>query len=997
MIHPDGGAQRATGAPPVEGGPDSIIVIGSGFGGAVAACRLKQAGFDVHVLERGRRYGPKDFPALPIDSVLLPDFGRWTWQDNQGLWDILDLEEIVSVQAAGYGGGSLIYANVQLRPPDAVFDDRWPHAYRNGEALRDYFPLGSYMLDAAPITEHAFFSEVVKADQLRSVAEDLKRESAFFYPPIAVNRVEKEGIGGRMQKACIGCGACCSGCPETAKNTLDYNYLAIAERWGAQIRTQCEVTDIESHGTGEVPGRDGWVVDYVDHLAGEKRRIRGKHVFLCAGSVHSTRLLARARLKSVQSRVGVGYFPGGDALGVVYDTANEQFPSYGPTITTTTVHWEETDPALYFLIQDGGYAQQLARLVGVLRAPAWVGRNRLTASTPVANVAPSQRTRAAREQRVTQHAIALYSLVDDVAKAMANGDFNGAIPAGLSTSWPKVLTELTGPLLLPTIVDRTIDGATRAFFKRFFLTRGLDPNGAFLRWLASVGRWIIRHVFGTDQDLAERALRAMLSGAGLPSDQWAKQVLGYDGENANRRTMLLAMGRDAASGTLIYNRDTDHLIADLDLFDLAPGYSNQERLMTDIANSLGGELRTNPAWAFLGRPITVHNQGGCPMSDDATLGVTNPDGKVHGVDGLYVLDGASLCTSVGVNPSATITAVAERNVLRFIRSERRDGASWPEGDPSPAARQYATQWAASRSWGKGWTVTPPVATAAPPQEFRSKPLGIAFDETLQGYYSETEQALGSKDDEYLEFETKGRPSHPVEVNLTLAVQNLASFFEDRTHMMVAEKGDIAIRLPGEGAVGSYPLVKGWAQILTPRFKPYGVREGSTRARAQRHFARKYTTHVIPPTGMAAHQAQRFFYYLLWFEGNGKRWTLYGYKRVRDNPAVDAWRDTSTLFVTLFEGHLKHEEVTSQVACRGAGAVHTELTSFLFKQLHGLRVTGTDDPARIAWATTSFADFFFGTLLRVYVPGLGTAVGALVGRPRDHVVARSRHLPWRWGR
>jgi choline dehydrogenase-like flavoprotein len=997
VIHPGGGEKRPSGVPPVEGGTDSIIVIGSGFGGAVAACRLKQAGFDVHVLERGRRYGPGDFPALPIDSVLLPDFGRWTWQHNQGLWDILDLEEIISVQAAGYGGGSLIYANVQLRPPDAVFDSRWPREYRNGDALRDYYPLGAYMLDAAPITEHAFFSEVVKADQLRQVAKDLKRDSAFFYPPIAVNRVEKESIGGRSQRACTGCGACCSGCPETAKNTLDYNYLAIAERWGAVVRTQCEVTDIESHGADGVPGEDGWVVDYVDHLAGEKRRIRGKHVFLCAGSVHSTRLLARARLKSVQSRVGVGYFPGGDALGVVYDTAHEQYPSFGPTITTTTVHWEATDPALYFLIQDGGYAQQLARLVGLLRAPAWVGRNRLSASTPRANVAPSQRTKAAREQRAAPNAIALYSLVDDVAKAVANGDFNGAIPAGLSASLPVVLSELTGPLLLAAIVDRTIDGSTRAFFQRFFLTRGLDPDGGLLRWLARVGRWIIRHIFGSDQDLAERALRAMLSGAGLPRDEWARQVIGYHAENANRRTMLLAMGRDAASGTLLYNRETDRLVADLDLFDLAPGYSNQERLMTDIATSLGGELRTNPAWAFLGRPITVHNQGGCPMSDDAALGVTNPDGKVHGVEGLFVLDGASLCTSVGVNPSATITALAERNVLRFIRSERQGGANWPQGDPSPGARQYAEHWAASRSWGKGWTVSPPVATEAPPQEFKSEALGIAFDETLQGYYSETERPLGSKDDRYLELETRGRPSHPVELSLTLAVPNLASFFEDKTHTMIAETGSVSIRLPAEADVGSYPLVKGWAQILTPRFKPYGVRPDTARAQAQLHFAKKYTTTVIPQTGVSAEMAQRFFYYLLWFEGSGKPWTLYGYKRVRDNPAVDAWRDTSTLFVSLFEGHLKQEDIHGQATCRGAGAVHTELTSFLFKQLHGLRVTGTSDPARIAWATTSFADFFFGSLLRIYIPGLGTAIGTLVGRPRDHVIAKSHHLPWRWGR
>jgi hypothetical protein len=336
-------------------------------------------------------------------------------------------------------------------------------------------------------------------------------------------------------------------------------------------------------------------------------------------------------------------------------------------------------------------------------------------------------------------------------------------------------------------------------------------------------------------------------------------------------------------------------------------------------------------------------------------------------------------------------------VIRFIRKQRVGGANWPEGDPSPGARQYAAHWAASRTWGEGWTTSPPVADVAAPQPFKSEPLGVAFDETLQGYYSETERAPGSLDEAYLQLETKGRPAHPVELNLTLAVTNLASFFEDLTHTMVAEKGNVVMRLPGEAGVGTYPLVKGWAQILTPRFKPYGIRPDTPRARAQAHFAQKYTTALIPPTGMNADLAERFFYYLLWLEGNGKPWTIHGYKRVRDNPAIEAWRDTSTLFVTLFEGHLTQEEATTRTTCRGAGAVHTELTSFLFKQLHGLRVTGTNDPARIAWATASFADFFFGTLLRVYMPGLGTAIGAVMGRPRDHVVPRSHHLPWRWGR
>src|SRR5258708_24142619 len=116
-----------------------VIVVGTGFGGAVAACRLAQAGYDVLVLERGRRYERHDFPALPVRPALLPDLKRWTWHPDQGLWDILDLEELVSVQAAGYGGGSLIYANVQLRPPDQVFDTASPARYPRPAPPPPYF------------------------------------------------------------------------------------------------------------------------------------------------------------------------------------------------------------------------------------------------------------------------------------------------------------------------------------------------------------------------------------------------------------------------------------------------------------------------------------------------------------------------------------------------------------------------------------------------------------------------------------------------------------------------------------------------------------------------------------------------------------------------------------------------------------------------------------------------------------------------------------------
>ena len=208
-----------------DGAPEAIV-IGSGFGGAVAACRLAQDGYRVLVIERGRRYQQHDFPALPSDSALLPDVKRWSWPLDQGLWDVVDLEEVVSVQAAGYGGGSLVYANVHLRPPRAVFDDRWPRAYRGRALLDPYFDLAATMLEVRPATEHPKFATFSKSKELEQVASKLGRKEHFFYPPIAVKFAAGPNAHRVQQGACTACGRCSTGCPEKAKNTLDHNYLA---------------------------------------------------------------------------------------------------------------------------------------------------------------------------------------------------------------------------------------------------------------------------------------------------------------------------------------------------------------------------------------------------------------------------------------------------------------------------------------------------------------------------------------------------------------------------------------------------------------------------------------------------------------------------------------------------------------------------------------------------------------------------------------------------
>jgi choline dehydrogenase-like flavoprotein len=963
------------------------LVVGSGFGGAVAACRLAQAGFSVRVLERGRRYGPGDFPALPDPRHLLPDFGRWTWKHDQGLWDIVDLGEVVSVQAAGYGGGSLIYANVHLKPPDAVFDNRWPSFYQKPDNLSEYFDLAAYMLDVAPITEHQRGGKfhLTKVEQLEKAVTNLGRRDAFFYPPLAVSRTGKNDHG-KDQKPCTGCGACCSGCPEGAKNTLDYNYLAIAEKHGASVQTQCEVVDLLRRGRG-------WAVKCVDHLRAETHeRFEADFLFLCAGSVHSTRLVARAKLESVCKQVGVGYFPGGDAIGVAYDTATPQYPSAGPTITTSTVSYERPeDPGSFFLVQDGGYAKDLERLIGILRAPAWVGRNRLTADGPGTVSPGAAPTNPAFLNPVTDHGVPLVSPVDAIFDALGQSDLSRAFSPRMRADASRFLEELKKPLLLPDVVDSTIEQSIRARFERWWL-RWAKP---FIRPLMWIELHIVRWLYGTPDKLANRAIHAALTAGGLPRKDVARKVLNYDAGNADRRAMLLAMGRDAASGVLHYDEKLDRLYADLDLYHLAPGYRNEELLMTDISKQLGGELRTNPAWAFLGKPITVHNQGGCAMSDLSKDGVTDPQGKVHGVEGLYVMDGALLCTSVGVNPSATIAAIAERNVLAFIREQRHD-PKWPEGDTRDGARQYAQQRDAAGNWAadaaaKRYQRTPPLV---PPTPYGSVPLGLKFTETMQGYYWATDEAPGDNDARYRELEMKGCPEYPIEVTLTASVENLAAFFEDENHEMQIS-GSAQLLLPGSPSsapVSSAPLeVTGNLNLFVPRYKPYAITDPVRLAAHERLIGgkRKYTTLLGPPP--PPHELplnlQRFLRYSLHFSGpDGRSWTIDGYKRVRDDPGADAWRDTSSLFVMIHEGTSAGSKV------RGAGVVHMDLAGFLFGQIPSFEVTGTDDAARRTWAIAKFATFFFGSLQRIYLPGAALAFDTFFRIHPDNVLYQTPFPP-----
>jgi cholesterol oxidase len=167
------------------------IVVGSGFGGAVAACRLAQAGVDVAVLERGRRYPLGTFPRHPRDREDSAAVAGWmlssplAWRRG-GPYDVRLLSDVLVVQAAGYGGGSLIYANVQMRPPPEAFAEGWPAGYSRA-TLDPYHDLVAHMLDIRPVEVDPATGELPPKTRLtEEAAARLGRGEQFFRPNIAV-------------------------------------------------------------------------------------------------------------------------------------------------------------------------------------------------------------------------------------------------------------------------------------------------------------------------------------------------------------------------------------------------------------------------------------------------------------------------------------------------------------------------------------------------------------------------------------------------------------------------------------------------------------------------------------------------------------------------------------------------------------------------------------------------------------------------------------------
>ena len=299
-----------------------VVVVGSGYGGAITAARLSAAGHETCLLERGREWVPGSFPDSPDEMA-----GNLRRKKRPlGLYEFLSFPHINVFQGSGLGGGSLINANVAIRPDAEFFQHyTWPQEIQDlasDDSIWEYFDRVESVLDPEP---HP--GAVNPAEQLRKVAAMEKHWSTLgpdihFHPslPLAVNFSDDAPLNefGVPQARCIDCGDCFTGCNVRAKKTLYMNYLPLAKQLGTRIFAQIEVRFIEK------TADDRWRVHYVRRFtdkAGEEGSLLADNVVLAAGSLGSTGLLLRSRDQGlpVSAQLGERFSGNGDFYAVSYN------------------------------------------------------------------------------------------------------------------------------------------------------------------------------------------------------------------------------------------------------------------------------------------------------------------------------------------------------------------------------------------------------------------------------------------------------------------------------------------------------------------------------------------------------------------------------------------------------------------------------------------------------------------------------------------------------
>lgn len=505
-----------------------FAVIGSGFGGSVSALRLSEKGYSVAVLEMGKRWRTEDFPETNWD------LRKSMWMPAQGLYGILQLtilSDVFILHGCGVGGGSLVYANTLLVPPDEAFRDPQWVGLDWRETLRPHYDTALRMLGAVP-------SEVVvETDRLlKQVADEMGRGQTFHRATVGVyfgdSGVEAKdpyfGGEGPARTGCTLCGGCMVGCRYGAKNTLDKNYLYLAEQRGTKVFPESRVTDVRALGDCGYE----LTIEKSTGLRHPKRTMRAREVVLSAGSLGTVELLMRSRDRGSLPNLS-------PALGDYVRTNSE-------AIIGIRSKRDDVDYSRGLAITSGVYVDDKTHIECVR-----------------------------------------YSAGSDALAPLAT-----------------------------------------------VLTEGGPPWPRWMRWVGEVARHPVSFLrtlvpFGASK-------RGVILLVMQPIDSHLRYVL----KNAWPFGKRLDTDRGTSAPVPVY-----HPIA--------------HKVARRMAELMDGIPQSGIIEVLLDKATTAHILGGCPIGQSPERGVVDTRGRAYGYEGLYVVDGSIIPANLGVNPSLTITAMAE--------------------------------------------------------------------------------------------------------------------------------------------------------------------------------------------------------------------------------------------------------------------------------------------------------------------------------------------------
>jgi cholesterol oxidase len=291
-----------------------VVIIGSGFGGSVAALRLTEKGYKVAVIEAGRRFADKDFPKT---SWRLSRFLYMPRLGLRGIQRIHILPDVLVLAGAGVGGGSLVYANTLYKPPASYFTDKqWNQITDWDDELSPWYDQASRMLGVA---SNPYFSPSDEA--MKQVADQMGVGHTFKLAPLGVyfgdgSAVKSKdpffGGVGPDRDGCLQCGSCMTGCRHNAKNTLPKNYLGLAEKAGTKVFPEHTVIKSEqlNDGSWQITARksSAWF--------GGIRKFTAAQVVVAAGTYNTQKLMHKMKSDGTLPKIS-------NALGKLSRTNSE--------------------------------------------------------------------------------------------------------------------------------------------------------------------------------------------------------------------------------------------------------------------------------------------------------------------------------------------------------------------------------------------------------------------------------------------------------------------------------------------------------------------------------------------------------------------------------------------------------------------------------------------------------------------------------------------------